>query len=163
MASSTNGAAKVKACMGNATGTLKAKAWSVITYNAGLHDCDTPERVLPDAYAANLRAVFETLKPAASATVFVMTTPYDMPLPVPHPAGIDMSCVVQYNAIARKVAEDVGAIVIDDLYGYTEDFCQAWPDDPASSGYGGNHTKCLRGDMGRHGAVGCDHSELWDS
>ena len=35
MASSTNGAAKVAACMGNATGSLAPKAWSVITYNAG--------------------------------------------------------------------------------------------------------------------------------
>jgi hypothetical protein len=35
MASSANGAEKVKECMGNATGTLKPKAWSVITYNAG--------------------------------------------------------------------------------------------------------------------------------
>ena len=51
MASSANGVAKVNACMGNATGTLKPHAWSVITYNAGLHDCDTPERVLPDACA----------------------------------------------------------------------------------------------------------------
>lgn len=142
MASSDNGAEKVRHCMGNATGTLKPQAWSVITYNAGLHDCDTTERVLPTKYAANLRAVFETLKPAASATVFVMTTPYPVPLHDPHPAGINMSCVIEYNAIARKVATEAGAVIIDDLYGYTEDFCQAWPLDPAASGYGGNYTNC---------------------
>eukprot|EP01052_Picozoa_sp_SAG31_P036005 SAG31_NODE_4427_length_3241_cov_1.992680_3_plen_153_part_00 len=45
MASSANGVAKMQGCMGNASGTLKPHAWSVITYNAGLHDCDTPERV----------------------------------------------------------------------------------------------------------------------
>jgi hypothetical protein len=55
MASSANGAAKVRDCMGNSTGTLKPKAWSVITYNAGLHDCDTNEFVNPTAYAENLR------------------------------------------------------------------------------------------------------------
>ena len=36
--------------------------------------------------------------------VFVTTTPYDMPLTngtPPRPAGINMSCVIQYNAIAR--------------------------------------------------------------
>lgn len=35
MASSANGPEKVKQCIGNATGNLKPKAWSVITYNAG--------------------------------------------------------------------------------------------------------------------------------
>ena len=39
MASSDNGAAKVRDCIENYTGAF-AKAWSVITYNAGL-DCDT--------------------------------------------------------------------------------------------------------------------------
>ena len=141
MANSANGAAKVKACMGNASGTLKPKSWSVITYNAGLHDCGTTtERVLPAAYAANLRAVFETLKPAASSTVFVLTTPYDMLMPI-HDIN-NMSCVLQYNAIAREVAADVGAVVINDLYDYAEAFCQAWPDEPASTGYGGNYTTC---------------------
>jgi len=140
MASSANGAAKVKACMGNVTGTLKPKTCSA--YNAGLHDCNTSERVQPADYTKNLLGVFETLRPAASATVFVLTTPYDMPQPIPHPAGINMSCVIQYNAIAREVAAKVGAVVIDDLYAYAEAFCQAWPDEPASTGHGGNYTNC---------------------
>lgn len=90
MASSANGAEKVKDCMGNATGTLKPDAWSVITYNAGLHDCDTREFVNATNYRQNLHDVFETLKPAASAVFFVTTTPYDMPLVngvPPYPAG----------------------------------------------------------------------------
>jgi hypothetical protein len=127
MASSTDGFAKVAGCMGNGTGTLKPKAWSVITYNAGLHDCDSSEYVAPEQYAINLKRVFETLKPAASAVVFVTTTPYDMPLidgKPPLPAGILMSCVVKYNEIARAVAQEVGGIIIEDLYGYVEDFCQ---------------------------------------
>jgi hypothetical protein len=37
----------------------------------GLHDCDTKERVDPVAYAANLKGVFETLKPAVR-DVFVL-------------------------------------------------------------------------------------------
>jgi len=95
MASSTNGAAKVAACMGNATGDLPPKAWSVVTYNAGLHDCDTNERVQPDQYAANLKAIFQTMKPAASSAIFVTTTPYDIIVggQVSYPAGINMSCV----------------------------------------------------------------------
>ena len=76
MASSANGVAKVNACMGNATGTLKPHAWSVITYNAGLHDCDTPERVLPDACApasvfahrSCVAPVFGRLLPPSSAS-----------------------------------------------------------------------------------------------
>ena len=75
MASSANGVAKMSACMGNATGGLKPHAWSVITYNAGLHDCDTRERVLPDAYRSNLKGIFEVMKAGASKAVFVTTTP----------------------------------------------------------------------------------------
>ena len=73
MASSANGVAKVNACMGNATGTLKPHAWSVVTYNAGLHDCDTTERVLPDAYRANIKGIFEAMKMGAAKAVFVTT------------------------------------------------------------------------------------------
>ena len=91
MASSANGVAKVNACMGNATGTLKPHAWSVITYNAGLHDCDTQEWVSAADYAANLRAALRILEPAASAVYFVTSTPFDMP----HTnAGITMACVL---------------------------------------------------------------------
>ena len=75
MASSANGVAKMSACMGNATGELPPHAWSVITYNAGLHDCDTRERVLPDAYRSNLKGIFEVMKIGASKAVFVTTTP----------------------------------------------------------------------------------------
>jgi hypothetical protein len=71
MASSANGAAKVRDCMGNNSGSLEAKAWSVITYNAGLHDCALTQWVSEADYAFNLRAVFETLKPAAHAVIFV--------------------------------------------------------------------------------------------
>lgn len=153
MASSSNGAAKVASCMGNATGTLKPKAWSVITYNAGLHDCDTREFVPPDKYAANLKAIFETLKPAASTVLFVTTTPYDMPLTngtPPYPAGINMSCVVHYNAIARGVVAEVGGIGTTDLYGYVERFCQHFHKDPAGSGYSGNYTDCAIQTTGLH-------------
>ena len=37
MASSAGGAEKVKECMGNKTGTLKPKAWSVITCESAQH------------------------------------------------------------------------------------------------------------------------------
>ena len=107
---------------GNGTGTLAPKAWSVITYNAGLHDCDTHERVKAADYTANLKGIFETMKPAAHTAVFVTTTPYDMPLGKdgnpPLPGGVNMSCVVEYNEIAKFVAEEVGGIVVLDLYEY---------------------------------------------
>jgi hypothetical protein len=93
--------------------------------NAGLHDCDTPEFVNATHYEANIRAIFETLKPAAHAVAFVTTTPYDISKAIPDgkDAGIHMPCVLSYNAIAKRVAGEVGAIIIDDLYQYVEDFC----------------------------------------
>jgi hypothetical protein len=146
MASSANGAEKVKECIGNKTGALKPKAWSVITYNAGLHDCDTTERVHATQYRANLQGVFATLMPAASAVAFVTTTPYDMPLDKnghpPLPAGINMSCVMEYNVIAREVAQAAGAVMIDDLYGYVEQFCQHFNKDSPTSKFPSNYTTC---------------------
>ena len=154
MASSANGVAKVSSCIGNGTGTLAPKAWSVITYNAGLHDCDTHERVKAADYTANLKGIFETMKPAAHTAVFVTTTPYDMPLDKdgnpPLPAGINMSCVVEYNEIAKSIANEVGGIVVLDLYAYVESFCQAFPKDNATSGYGGNYTTCAIQTTGLH-------------
>jgi len=153
MASSANGVQKVTDCIGNTTGTLKPKAWSVITYNAGLHDCDTRERVLAPQYTENLKNIFETLKPAASAVVFVTTTPYDMPLvngKPPLPAGINMSCVVEYNEIAKKVAAEVGGIIVEDLYAYVEDFCQKFQKDGPSSGFDNNYTMCAIQTTGLH-------------
>lgn len=35
----------------------------------------------------------------------------------PLPAGINMSCVVKYNYVARAVAAKVGGVIIEDLYG----------------------------------------------
>ena len=64
MASSAGSATKIAHCIGNASGTLKPKAFSVITYNAGLHDCDTNERVHADAYRVNLKAGLEVLMAA---------------------------------------------------------------------------------------------------
>jgi len=139
MASSANGTSKVRDCIGNHTGNLPSKAWSVITYNAGLHDCDTTQYVNASDYAANLKAVFETLKPAASAVVFVLTTPFDMyPDYVNHTAGIHMKCVLEYNEIAKNVAHEAGAIILDDIYAYVESFCGSWPK------YSNNYTNCAR-------------------
>jgi hypothetical protein len=144
MASSNDGAAKMTKCIGNTTGTLKPKTFSVITYNAGLHDCDTSERVEPEAYRANVKAVLETLKPAAHAVAFTTTTPFDINLAKPDAdAGINMSCVVQYNEIAKEVAAEVGGVTVIDLYAHVEKFCgQGIPNGkggapllPASSGF----------------------------
>jgi hypothetical protein len=150
MASSANGVAKMSACMGNATGALKPHAWSVVTYNAGLHDCDTTERVLPDAYRANLKGIFQTMKAGAAKAVFVTTTPYDIEIKgkVQLPAGINMSCVLQYNVIAKEVAAEVGGVEINDLYAYVEDFCKHFPQAPAP--FAGNYTSCAVQTTGLH-------------
>ena len=140
---SKNGAATVAACIGNATGTLKPKAWSVVTYNAGLHDCDAGERVEPEAYAANLKAIFETLKPAASAVVFVTTTPWPQKpangsINCDNKTDMCMSCIREYDAIAKQVAKEVGAVVVSDLYEYVEDFCRVFPKKDGN----GDYTAC---------------------
>ena len=142
-ANSKNGAATVAACIGNATGTLKPKAWSVVTYNAGLHDCDAGERVEPAAYAANLKAIFETLKPAASAVVFVTTTPWPQKpangsINCDNKTDMCMSCIREYDAIAKQVAKEVGAVVVSDLYEYVEDFCRVFPKKDGN----GDYTAC---------------------
>ena len=62
--------------------------------------------------------------------------------------SINMSCVLQYNSIAKDVAAEVGGIKIIDLYGYVEKFCQqgggpGWPPTlPSSSPLAGNYTAC---------------------
>jgi hypothetical protein len=159
MASSNDGAAKMTKCIGNTTGTLKPKTFSVITYNAGLHDCDTSERVEPEAYRANVKAVLETLKPAAHAVAFTTTTPFDINLAKPDAdAGINMSCVVQYNEIAKEVAAEVGGVTVIDLYAHVEKFCgQGIPNGkggapllPASSGFLHNYTACAVQSSGLH-------------
>ena len=91
---------------------------------------------------ANLKGIFETMKSGASKAVFVTTTPYDIEVggKISRPAGINMSCVLEYNVIAKEVAEEVGGVVINDLWQYVEDFCKDFPMAPASSGEGGNCT-----------------------
>ena len=43
------------------------------------------------------------------------------------PAGIDVSCLLEYTTIAKEVAAAVGGITIMDLYAHLEDFCQQQP------------------------------------
>lgn len=159
MASTANSAEKMANCIGNSTGTLKGRPFSVITYNAGLHDCDTAERVHADAYRLNLKAGLEVLKAAAHAVAVTTTTPFDINVQKPDAdAGINMSCVLEYNVIAKEVAAEVGASVVD-LYGYVEEFCQQGPGRPnakwppllpSSSGFGGNYTACAVQSSGLH-------------
>ena len=140
--SSKNAAASLVGLIGNTSGQLPPRAWSVITYNAGLHDCDTQEWVSAADYAANLRAALRILKPAASAVYFVTSTPFDMP----HTnAGITMACVLERNAIARRVATEVGGILLNDLYQYVEDFC-----DKGKLTSLGNYSKCAIQTTGLH-------------
>eukprot|EP01052_Picozoa_sp_SAG31_P008824 SAG31_NODE_452_length_15484_cov_20.883198_1_plen_348_part_00 len=159
MASTAGSAKKMANCIGNATGKLKGTPFSVITYNAGLHDCDTSERIHADAYRANLKAGLEVLKGAAHAVAVTTTTPFDINIKKPDAdAGINMSCVLEYNVIAKQVAAEVGVSVVD-LYGYVEEFCQQGPGSPnagwpkllpASSGFGGNYTACAVQSSGLH-------------
>ena len=82
----------------------------------------------------------------------VLQTPYDIEIKgkIQYPAGINMSCVLQYNVIAKEVATEVGGIVINDLWQYVEDFCKDFPQAPASSGLGGNYTSCAVQTTGLH-------------
>ena len=125
---------------------------------AAVHDCDTAERVLPDAYRANLRAGLAVLKVAAHSVAFLTTTPFDINIAKPDAQdGINMSCVLMYNSIGRDVAAEVGVKVID-LYGYVEEFCsQGTPNGhgggpllPRTSGFANNYTACAIQSNGLH-------------
>ena len=148
MASSANGAAKARDCMGNNSGSLPAKAWSVVTYNAGLHDCALTQWVSEAHYASNLRAVFETLKPAAHAVIFVMTNPIAFPFPVNADYantsldGITPQCIVKRNAIARQVAREVGEIHVAEIHDDVEAFCNEGPIAPPGSPFAGHFYNC---------------------
>ena len=82
------------------------------------------------------------------------TTAYDVVVggKVSTPAGINMSCVLEYNAIAKDVAEDVGGITIIDLWQAVEDFCSVFPQaDPAKyPAVGDNYTSCAVQTTGLH-------------
>jgi hypothetical protein len=61
-----NAATSWKGLLGNTSGKLPPQAWSVITYNSGLHDCvDMGMLTNASFYESELRQVFELLKPAA--------------------------------------------------------------------------------------------------
>ena len=119
-------------------------------YNAGLHDCITAERVDAEAYRANLRAGLQVLQRAAHAVAVTTTTPFDIDVKQPDKnAGVNMSCVMEYNIIAKEVAASLGVAVVD-LYGYVERFCQHGPLLPADSGFGGNYSACALQSFGLH-------------
>ena len=139
-AASKDGVAKVSCYDGNATGTLRPKAWSVLSYNAGLHDCDRGEYewVNATAYEANLRGIFSVLKSAASAVLFVATTPFDLKLPINYTHGITPQCVIERNDIAKRVAAEMG-VGYNDVYSFVNEGC-----------LGVNYTECAWQTTGLH-------------
>jgi hypothetical protein len=100
-----------------------------------------------DDYRKFLTAGLEVLKGAAHSVSVTTTTPFDINVAKPDAdAGINMSCVLEYNVIAKEVAEEVGVGVVD-LYAYVEEFCQQAGESkgfppvlPASSAFAGNYT-----------------------
>ena len=106
--------------------------WDVISANFGLHDCDQPERVEPAQYEANLRTILGKAQAAVAQTngtvIFVTSTPFDV-ADSGKLAGINYTCVLQYNAIAQEVAGDLD-IPLADLFTYVDAFC------------GANYTSC---------------------
>lgn len=91
--------------------------WDVVTYNAGIWDCNMKKNA-PGVYEANLRTIFTQLKAAAKAVVFVTTTPWD----VTHNEEAPVSCARERNAEARRVANELG-VTIADLHNDVNTFC----------------------------------------
>ena len=55
---------------------------------------------------------------------FTTTTPFDINIAKPDAdAGINMSCVLQYNQIAKEVVAEIGGLTVIDLYAHVEEFC----------------------------------------
>ena len=135
-AASQDGVAKVSCYDGNGTGSLKPKAWSVLTYNAGLHDCGrgSTEWVNSTAYEQNVRGIFGAMKSAATAAIFVATTPFDLKLF----SAVFRQCVVERNGIAKRVAAEMG-VGYNDLYSFVNEAC-----------LGVNYTECAFQTTGLH-------------
>jgi len=98
--------------------------WDVIHFNFGLHDLKRvmpgtgknsndpkhPRQAEPDAYERQLREIALKLKQTGAELVFCTTTPVPAGGVTPHR---DVEDAQRYNAIGRKIAEEVGADVND--------------------------------------------------
>ena len=168
----TNAATSWVNLLGNTTGQLPPQAWGVVTYNSGLHDC-TDKGMLTNAsfYESELRKVLTLLKPAAHTAYFVTSTPFNtndtlntakfpgddscsvtipgcFPSATPCATGMGncslMACVLQRNAIGRRLAKEVGIELLD-LYEYVEEFCNK-----GTTSKHGNYTDCAIQSSGLH-------------
>jgi len=91
--------------------------WDVIHFNWGLHDLkyiDGQKQVALADYESNLRQLVKRMKQTGATLIWCSTTPVpEGPLQPPR----KFTEVVEYNKIARKVADDFD-LQIDDLYSY---------------------------------------------
>lgn len=89
--------------------------WDVIHFNFGLHDAKYGDGKKPntslDAYAANLQAILDALKPTGARVVWATTTPIPSDL---LPVGRRFDPIENYNRTALEVMRKNG-IAIDDL------------------------------------------------
>jgi len=107
----TTGLAKIDKWLGDGK-------WDVVHFNWGLHDlrrdADDKLQVPPEAYEKNLRDLVARLKKTNAKLIWASTTPVpDAKLSPPRKS----EDVVQYNALAKKVAEENG-VAINDLYAF---------------------------------------------
>lgn len=99
---------------------LGAGKWDVIHFNWGLHDIklkDDKHQVEIEQYEANLRTLVGKMKATGAALVWCTTTPVPegklSPLRKP---GDE----VAYNAVAKKVMDENGVTIVDDLYDFAK-------------------------------------------
>lgn len=99
----------------NLDGWLGKGKWDLVHFNFGLHDAKLPPEGIrhapPEVYGSNLRELVKRLKATGARLVWATTTP------VPNGGFISptrrFGDIDQYNAIARKVMEENGAIIND--------------------------------------------------
>ena len=78
------------------------------------------------------------MKSAATAAIFVATTPFDLKLPINYTHGITPQCVVELNGIAKRMAAEMG-VGYNDLYSFVNEAC-----------LGVNYTECAFQTTGLH-------------
>ena len=100
--------------------------------------CVLQVRAFQYVYPQKILRKKKILLPAAHAVIFVTTTP----LPSPSDHSITMSCIRQYNRIAREVAaEAAGPVFLADLWGDVERFCDV-DGDAFNISRDANFTRC---------------------
>ena len=114
-------ACHLRKCLGVYLGT---GGFDVISFNAGIHGCETGDQALTDAdYKADILAIYDQIAKALApggTVVWTTTTPIATDSRVSH---IDPACIPRRNSIAASALRDKPQLVVNDLYAAVTAVC----------------------------------------